>query len=279
MQLSLNLMTILRAGLEESIGAAAEAGFESVDLWVDSVEQYLAAHTADDLRHLLDTHHMRALSVGDIESVTFCNPEQFEELCSQCKRIASIARAVSCPTLAVSASVRPRHIREPEIASETASVLGKLLDIVESEGVSLALAFRGFDWCAVNSLEQARQAVAFHAGRHIGLVLDTFDLHATGVQPETLESLDSSEISVLRLGDCGDVPRAILSDTDRVLPGEGIADLDAMLDALLRTGFAGPISLKVLNQRLWSLSATEAAKVVMAIATKYAPAARQGAKR
>ncbi|MBI4830676.1 MAG: sugar phosphate isomerase/epimerase, partial [Candidatus Lindowbacteria bacterium] len=201
------------------------------------------------------------------------NPEQFDELCRRFERMASVAKTISCPTLVVSASVRPRGADALAIAQETDSALGKLLDITESADVGLSLAFRGFQWCAVNSLEAACDAVAAHKGRRIGLALDTFDLHATGVQPERLKSIDRSILSVMRMSDCTDVSHAILSETDRVLPGEGVARIDAMLEAVYGAGFSGPISLKILSPALWSLKAEEIAKIVMAVASKYFPGA------
>jgi sugar phosphate isomerase/epimerase len=205
--------------------------------------------------------------------VTFCTPEQFEEIRRGCERLASIANAISCPTLVVSASVRPRDVDDSQIVQETASVIASLLDIVEPQSVGLAFAFRAFDWCAVNSLEQTLEAIGHHAGRQVGLALDTFDLHASGVHPDALRTLDPDRIAVLRLGDCEDLPAAILSDTDRVLPGEGVADLDAMLGALAEAGYAGDVSAKILSQRIWGIDAAEAASVIMAITRKYLPGA------
>ena len=271
MQPCLNLTTVLRANLEEAVSAAAQAGFGTVEIWVDCLERYLETHTIDDLRGLLDAHHMSVLSIGDIESITFCTAEQFDQLRLRCERLASVAGAISCPTLVASASVRPRNVDVSRIADETASVLGKLLDTVEAAGVGLAFAFRGFGWCAVNSLDQAREAVEYHKGRRIGLALDTFDLHTTGVSPETLESVEPSRISVMRLSDCIDVPPAILSETDRVLPGEGIGRLDDMLEAVGKAGYSGPVSMKILSPRLWGLDAAETARIVMAITEKYLP--------
>jgi len=271
MQPCLNLATVLRADLEEAVDAAARAGFETVELWVDSLERYLDTHQTEDLCRLLDSHRMHVISIGDIESITFCNQEQFDDVRRRCERLAAVARAIACPTLVVSASVRPRGIEESQVASDISSVLGKLLDIAEPEGVGLALAFRSFNWCAINTLEQALKAVTSHAGRQIGLVLDTFDLHATGVQAETLRSIDIARISVMRLSDCLSVPAAILSETDRALPGEGVVDLDGMLSTLSEGGYKRPVSLKILNPKLWGLNAEEVARVVMAITEKYLP--------
>lgn len=270
----LNLTTLMRADLEDAVAAAAAAGFEAVELWVDALEKYLDTHTTDDLHNLLQAHGIGVSSIGDIESVTFCNPEQFEGLTRHCEHLASVARAISCPTLVASASVRPRNVNHRQIAEETASVIGKLLDIVEPKGVNIAFAFRAFEWCAVNSLEQILEATSHHTGRRIGLALDTFDLHAARVPTNALKSIDPSQIFILRLSDCENVPSTILSDADRVLPGEGCANLDAMLEALTDAGYTGDVCLKILSQRMWGIDAAEAAQIIMAVTKKYLPGTR-----
>lgn len=269
----LNLTTILRADLEAAVKAAAEAGFSAVELWVDSLERYLESHSLEDLRNLIETHRLEVTSIGDIESITFCDPEQFEMLRRRCEELAAVAAAISCPTLVACASVRPPDADEPKIVEETAAALGKLLDVVEPSGVGLALAFRGFTWCAVNTLEQAREAVAAHVGRRVGLVLDTFDLHAAGVEPDDLKLIDPAGVFLVRMSDCENVPAALLSDADRTLPGEGVARLDAMLEAVRGIGYSGYVSLKILSPKLYSLDAAEAAKMVMAVSEPYLAAA------
>lgn len=265
----LNLTTIFQADLETGISAASEAGFQTVELWVESLERYLETHTVDDLRGLLEKNGVQVAGIGDIESVTFCEAERKQELHRRCEKLAEVACAISCPTLVVSASVRPRGADDNSIAEEAVSALGGLLDVVEPAGVGLALAFRGFMWCAVNTLEIARETVAAHRGRRVGLVLDTFDLHATGAGPDAFRIVDQADISVMRLCDCESVPAAIRTETARTLPGEGAAELDAMIEAAAGAGYCGPVSLKIPSSKLMGLDADEAAKVVMAIADQY----------
>jgi sugar phosphate isomerase/epimerase len=269
MRLCLNLTTMLRADVETGVKAAASAGFEEVELWADPLERYLESHTAEDLRGLLEANEIKVAAIGDIESITFCDEDQFDELRGKCERLAEVAKAISCPTLVASASVRPRDAEEERIAEETVSALGGLLDVVEPLGVSLSLAFRGFAWCAVNTLKGAREAVAAHSARRVGLALDTFDLHATGATPDDLKLIDPALINVFRLSDCEDLPAALLTETGRVLPGEGAAGLDEMLEAVRELGYAGPVSMKIPSPRLFGLDADEAAKVVMAVSQPY----------
>jgi len=263
------MTTIFQADLETGVKAAAEAGFGAVELWVDSLERYLESHTTGDLRDLLQIHDIEVLGIGDIESITFCDSEQKDELHRRCRNLAAVANAISCPTLIASASVRPRDADRTRVAEETASVIGELLDIIEPAGVALALVFRGFVWCAVNTLAIARDAVSIHAGRRIGLALDTFDIHASGVSLDELKALEPTGILIVRLSDCEDVPAAILSETDRALPGEGAAEIGGILRALREGGYCGPVSLKIPSPRLLGLDASEAAKVVLTVSRPY----------
>lgn len=253
----------MRADLVEAIVSAADAGFEYIELWVDSLEKYLEGHSADDLRQLLEKRHLQVLSVGDIESITFCTTEQFTRIRSQCAHLATIAKEIDCPQLVVSGSVKPKGVDPAAIASEVHSVLEQLLDVVEPQGVRLALAFRGFSWCSINSLEQAVQAVTAFTNRNLGLALDTFDLHLTGVEERTLAKVDPHKIFILRLSDCADIHPALLTDTARAMPGEGKAGLVAMLDAIGRAGFSGPVSVKVFSPRLLNMETAEIAKQAM----------------
>ena len=273
MRLCLNLTTILRADVETGVRAAASAGFEEIELWADPLERYLESRSTDDLRSLLAANGVKVAAIGDIESITFCHDDRSGELRGRCERLAAVAKAISCPTLVVSPSVRPRGVEEERIAEEAVSALGRLLDVVDQSGVALALAYRGFSWCAVNTLEAAREAVAAHSGRHIKLALDTFDLHATGATPDDLKLIDPALIGVFRLSDCEDLPAAMLTDACRVLPGEGAAGLDDALAAVRGSGYTGPVSIKIPSPKLFGLDAEEAAKIVMAVSQPYlAPA-------
>jgi 2-keto-myo-inositol isomerase len=263
-QPALNLVTLMRADLVEAIVAAADAGFEHIELWVDSLEKYLEKHTVDDLRQLLEKYHLHVLSIGDIESITFCTAEQFAQVRAQCERFAAVAQEIHCPTLIISGSVKPKGATPVAIADEVHSVLAQLLDVVEPHGVGLALAFRGFPWCSIDTLDQAVQAVKAFDNRKIGLALDTFDLYLTGCEEQALSAIDPGKIFILRLSDCADVQPALLTDTARAMPGEGKADLSVMLDALGRSGFSGPISVKVFSPRLLNMDAAEIAKQAMA---------------
>ena len=64
--------------------------------------------------------------------------------------------------------------------------------------------------------------------------------------------------------DVAGVPRELASDADRVLPGDGDFQLDAILKQLHRTGYDGWVSLELLNPTLWQVKPAQLAELGLA---------------
>ena len=132
--------------------------------------------------------------------------------------------------------------------SEAVAELRTLASRAAAYGLSLLYELIGFPHHAYPTLEAAAE-VAGEAG--LPLVLDTFHLAVSGATPETVSALDAGQIGLVHLSDAivGDRSIAAVIDDDRVLPGEGDLPLAAIVDAIGRTGFAGPISVEVFHPK------------------------------
>ena len=58
-----------------------------------------------------------------------------------------------------------------------------------------------------------------------------------------------------------DRERETLADGDRVYPGDGILNLQGMLEILASQGFSGPVSLELFNEDLWREDPREVARI------------------
>ena len=117
-----------------------------------------------------------------------------------------------------------------------------------AEGLSLLYELIGFPHHAYPMLEAAAE-VAGEAG--LPLVLDTFHLAVSEATSEAVASLDAGRIGLVHLSDAivGDRSVTAITDDDRVLPDEGDLPLTAIVDAIGRTGYAGPISVEVFHPK------------------------------
>ena len=59
------------------------------------------------------------------------------------------------------------------------------------------------------------------------------------------------------------MPRELASDADRVLPGDGDIRLKPIVDQLRSIGYAGWVSLELLNPTLWQTKPTQVIELGM----------------
>jgi 4-hydroxyphenylpyruvate dioxygenase len=84
---------------------------------------------------------------------------------------------------------------------------------------------------------------------HVGLCLDSFHILSRGHDPAGIEAIPGDKIFFLQLADAPLLTLDVLSWSrhHRLFPGEGDFDLPQFVAHVLRTGYAGPLSLEVFN--------------------------------
>ena len=79
------------------------------------------------------------------------------------------------------------------------------------------------------------------------------------------------------------MPRELATDADRVLPGDGDFQLEAILKQLHGTGYDGWVSLELMNPTLWNTQAAQVAAIgyqamqrLLSSALSLRPESREG---
>ncbi len=275
----------LRLSARESIELAAAEGFAAVDLLVrDLVEQ---GEDSRDLRRLMEDLGLRggawALPV-DWRS----GPEVFERDRKALPRLASVAAELGLfrtGTWVLPAGLLPGMEEGSDARSRLldahAERLGLISRVLSREGIRLGLEVIGPETFRVgrgpeflHRLGDPDLAVLIdrlNAARpggspRVGILLDTFHLHASG---ETIEpALDRFGVESVVWVHVADLPadfsggRSEILDHDRGLPGEsGIVPNAWVLRTLEQRGYEGPVSAEPLAGCRF-LSGREAAEVV-----------------
>jgi 2-keto-myo-inositol isomerase len=120
-------------------------------------------------------------------------------------------------------------------------------DRADRVGIRIAFEFLGFGDCPINTPEIATETVDGIDG--IDLVLDSCHWHASGSEP--LNSYPVERLALVHLNDAPDKPLRRIEDEDRVLPGEGVIQLKALIAGLKARGYTGPWSLETFNPGYW----------------------------
>jgi 2-keto-myo-inositol isomerase len=79
---------------------------------------------------------------------------------------------------------------------------------------------------------------------------------------EDLDLLRNGEVGHVHFQDIPDVPRELLDNTTRFIPGDGVAPLNRILRTLAAKGYAGPLSVELFLPRLTKADPFEVAREI-----------------
>ena len=90
---------------------------------------------------------------------------------------------------------------------------------------------------------------------------DVYHLYKGGSGFSGVNLLNGSAMHVLHMNDYpSDPPRNLISDAQRIYPGDGVAPLKTFLRDLRRIGFRGVLSLELFNREYWKRDALAVAR-------------------
>ena len=265
MKLALNGATTMKADLPTDLRAAHAAGFDFVEIWAAKLRTFLKTNSATGLRKLFDEHGFEPLSINSIEHVTFRSPADYAAIKVECEELSSLAATLRCPYIVVVPGRLPEQAPSlEEIIDESVRVLTDLSAIAERHGVSLAFEFLGQRDCSVQTLDLADEIVRRVGRPDVGLVIDSFHFYAGGSTIDMIETLEPESLFVFHINDAENLPRELLQDSHRLLPGLGILPLTEMLQSFKRIGYDRVASVEIFRPEYWERDPFELARAAKA---------------
>jgi len=267
MELGLNGATTLKADLATDIAVAGKAGLDFIEIWAPKLLGYLEQGGLPALRRDLARAGVAVAALNSVERITFNDPSGHGRMLEDFRRFCRIAEAIRCETILVVPSPRPAGTGAEAVAQESVRVLRELSRIAKPHGVRLAFEFLGFRSCSVNTLARCAEIVERVGRPNVGLVLDTFHFFAGGSTPASIDRVDPHRIFMVHVNDVERGPRGSLHDALRLLPGEGVLPLEAILSRLKRIGYDGKFSVEIFRPAYWERSPALVAKAARASLT------------
>lgn len=258
-----------QASLEKDLEVAVKAGFDLYEIPVAKLKKYMEVHSLEALQSFFENSPLQPYSLNAITMFSFRSKEEEERLIEELHQVGSFAQELKCPYIVICPSTHVANVSEQQIHEETVRILRKMSDVAAEYHVGLALEFLGFQNCTVNELSQAYAMVTEVNRENVGLSLDTFHFFERS-RPEDLKKIDKDKIFLFHINDCDDLPKARLSDADRILPGLGVIPLATILEALQATGYDRMASVELFRDEYYAwdplefaIKAKEAAESVL----------------
>lgn len=251
----LNTSTIRPASLLEKIRVAGRAGYQAIEPWNDDVDEHLrTGGTLEDVARALTDAGLRVVSVIALHGWITAEGEAYDQVKQECKRRMDQAASLGSPFIVASP---PREV--VDLGRATAR-FAELMDLGRQAGVTPSMEFLGF----VPSVKNVATAWAIASGTKdpkATIVADVFHMIRGGGTVDDLLTLQGNALACFHINDVPATPDPLTqTDADRVMLGEGIADLPRVIANLRSIGYRGPISLELFNRDLWTRDPLEVAR-------------------
>ena len=229
----------------EKLDAIAAAGFDGIEIF----EQDFIAHDGDP-REVGEM--IRAMGL----EITLFQPfRDFEGLpgalrnkaFDRAERKFDLMQELGTDLVLICSSCHPEALGGIDRAADDFRELG---DRAAKRGLRVgyeALAWGGH----VNDHRDAWEVVRRADHPNVGLILDSFHTLSCKIDPETIRRIPGDKIFFVQLADAPAIEMDLLywSRHFRNMPGEGDLEVTAFMQAVMATGYAGPISLEIFNDQ------------------------------
>ncbi len=250
--LCLNTSTIRPTPLLEKIRVAGKAGFQAIEPWNNEVDAYLeeGGSLAELTKSLADAG-LKVVSMIALFDWITTDGVEYKQVLDDCRRRMDQAAALGSPTIVASP---PQEVVDLDRAAER---FGRLVELGKEAGVRPSMEFLGF----VDGIKNVSAALTI--ARNCGepgatVVADVFHMIRGGGSVDDLLMLPGDRISCFHINDVPETPDPLTqTDADRVMIGEGVADLPRVIANLRAIGYRGPLSLELFNPALWAKDPAE----------------------
>lgn len=267
MQLCLHQTTSAAAGYRKSLEGYARAGIRLVEIIPTHVDEFVKAEGMPAAKRLLSDLGLKAVSYGGPRGLWEPGP-------NRAKAVEGLkARCEAAAELGVDRMVCPCGTSEKYTVDDYRRGVENLREcgeIAKPSGVVLMLEFmRGSTF--IGTLPTSLKTVREAAHPNVRAMLDCYHFWAGLSKFEDLDLIRSGELHHVHFQDVPDIPRELLDNGTRGIPGTGVSPLPRILRKLAEKGYSGPLSVELFYPEIQKADPYE---VAMKIREKAEPVMR-----
>jgi sugar phosphate isomerase/epimerase len=258
MKLCISQAMTLPAVFAEDLAAFADVGWTAAEIWLTKLEKHLESSSVEATCKLLQDHNLTPAAAAYQGGLLLSQGEQRKAHFDHFRRRLELCQAIGVPTMLLVADFT--HRPDATALHRAVVSLAQAAQWAAGFDVRLALEFRGSDaFCT--SLDTALGLVAQCGEPNVGVCLDLFHFYKGPSKSEDLAGLTRQTLAHVQFSDVAGVPRELMSDADRVLPGDGDFQFGPVVERLKEIGYDGYVSLEVMNPVLWEMKLTQVAEL------------------
>jgi 2-keto-myo-inositol isomerase len=221
-------------------------------------ETHLEQHSAGETRSLLADKGLEPAAASVQGGLLQSEGEKRRAHFDHFRRRLDICQSLGIPTIIIAADfLQPVDAAAVQRAADS---LRTAAQWAAGSGVALALEFLATSkFC--NNLQTALALIEAAGEANVGVNLDIFHYQTGPSKAEDLSLLGSQNLKLVQVCDLAGGARELASDADRILPGDGETDLDAVFRRLQDIDYNGWVSLELMNPALWRMKPAHVAEI------------------
>ena len=261
MQLCLHSNTSSAAGYRGALEGWAKAGITHVELNAALVEAFLKTDTIAAAGRVLTDNGLTlvhgAVGVGGLLEP---NPDHAAAIDRLKARLDMFAALGLKKVYTTTGATRKLTMDDYAAVAANMRVVG---DAVKAYGMTMSAEFvRSSPYMStlLTALKVTREA----AHPNFGVMFDFYHFWSGLNKLEDMDQIRPGEINHVHFQDVPDMPRELLDNNTRIIPGDGVSPIVPMLRKLQEKGYAGPLSVELFLPRFRDGDPFEVAREIRA---------------
>jgi sugar phosphate isomerase/epimerase len=242
MTLAIHQNTSAAAGYRKSLEGWAKAGIKNVELTNTQLDEFLKTDSLPAAKRVLTDLGLTPVSSAcGVFGMWEPNPKraaQLDAFKKRCEQFASLGLTrIYSPTPTTEKFTEDDYKRGIANMRENGDIAKQFGMVLMAEAVRAST----FIGTLPTMLKMMREA----AHPNVAPLLDFYHFYSGLNKLEDLDLIRQGEIGHVHFQDTPDMPRELLDNTTRIIPGDGVAPLNRMLRTLADKGYSGPLSVEL----------------------------------
>lgn len=247
MKSCVNGATTMPYTLEADILAAANAGFEGLEIWWDKLVAYLRDHSTSELQQLLTDTGLMPVSICPLRIWPFRDSEPARR---EFREAIQLAPQIGCDLLAVCPDFQPARLTREEALAIHAKELADMARLAAENGIRLTIEPIGGHTLVPGPTEALQLIEMAGAPANVGILMDTFHYFRSGVSDIEIQAIPLDKLDIIHVNDCEDGALNELTDAHRLYPTHGVIPA-RQLSILKDKGYEGYLSVEIFRPEYW----------------------------
>jgi 2-keto-myo-inositol isomerase len=242
MTLAIHQNTSAGAGYRRSLEGWSRAGIKYVELTNTLLDEFLKTDSLPAARRVLTDLGLTPVSSAcGVQGLWEPNPNHaaaLENLKKRCEMFATLGlHRIYAPTATTQKFTQDDY----KAGAANMREVGEIAKQFQMTAMAEAVRTSTFISTLTTLVTMTRAA----AHPNVAPLLDCYHFWSGLNKLEDLDSIRPGEIGHVHFQDVPDMPRELLDNTTRVIPGDGISPLSKILRKLADKGYAGPLSVEL----------------------------------